>query len=113
MKIIAVIIVLLTVFGCGKSSTSTVEENEAHFTFPTNGLNVSGTITAVVEGSNIAKVGFRVFPQQDITYDEEEPFDQTINTRFLDNGENRIFGFVTYNDGEIDAMEVRFGVINL
>ena len=107
-----IIVVLILLAGCEEKTTETAspDENEAHFSYPTQGINVSGTINITVEGTNIDKVIFRW--GGNILTDENSPYKVSFNSTNYPNGEYTVRAIPVFDDGSSTNFTVDFWINN-
>jgi len=113
-KIIFLLIVIsVLLIGCEEKitdSSSNSDENDAYFTFPTQGTNVSGIIYFTVEGNNIDRVAFQWASSW--TTDENPPFKKYCNTSNYDNGGYTVRASPVFEDGTSTSFTVDFWIAN-
>lgn len=111
-KYILFILFVILICGCDKKSSNPTSsgENEAHFSYPTQGINVSGHIYFKVTGTNIDKVTF--IWHCSTTTDETEPFQRYCVTTNYSNGEHTIRAGVVFDDGSSTSFTVDFWISN-
>ena len=115
MKKILLFLVLISILliSCEEKVTdpsSNGDENEAHFSFPSQGTNVSGTIYFTVEGNNIDRVAFQWAGSW--TTDENAPFKKYCNTTNYDNGGYTVRASPVFEDGTSTSFTVDFWIAN-
>ncbi len=105
------ILILIILVGCEEKTTETSsDENEAHFSYPLEGTTVSGHIYFKVSGTNIDKVHF-IFHSH-VTTDETEPFQRYCITSNYSNGEHTIRASVVFEDESTTSFTVKFWINN-
>ena len=107
-----IIIILILLSGCEEKTTEATspDENEAHFSYPTQGINVSGHIYFTVTGTNIDRVSFGWLGNW--TTDETEPYRRYCVTSNYSNGEYTIRASVVFDDGSSTSFTVDFWISN-
>jgi len=107
-----VIVILILLSACEEKTTEAASPgaNESHFSYPTQGINVSGNIHFTVTGTNIDKVHFGWFGNW--TVDETEPYRRFCVTSNYSNGEHTIRASVVFDDGSSTSFTVDFWINN-
>ena len=110
--ILFIIVILILLTGCEEKTTETTspDENEAHFSYPTQGINVSGRINITVEGTNIDYVVFRC--SGNIITDENSPYQISFNSTNYPNGEYTVRAIPVFDDGSSTNFTVDFWIYN-
>ena len=112
-SILFLVIISILFISCADKATepsSNGDENDAYFTFPSQGSNVSGHIYFTVEGTNIDRVAFG-FHGSWLT-DESAPFRRYCVTSNYSNGEHTIRASVVFEDGSSTSFTVDFWIAN-
>lgn len=108
-----ILIISFFLISCEEKVTepsSNGDVNDAYFTYPAQGTNVSGIIYITVGGTNIDKVTFR-WCGNFIT-DETSPYKLYCNTTNYANGEYTIRAYPYFEDGTSTSITLDFWIAN-